>query len=96
MYVRVVRFTDATPQRIEQLVSRIEESDGPPPDIPATGIQLLFDESQGSAVVLQFFDGVDDMRKGDEVFRAMDAAETPGTRASIDMCELKLERHASA
>ncbi len=96
MYVRVVRFTDATRQRIEQLVSRIEESDGPPPEIPATGIELLFDESQGTAVVLQFFDSMDNMRKGDEVFRAMDPAETPGTRASIDMCELKLERHASA
>jgi len=23
--------------------------------------------------------------------RAMDAAETPGTRASVDMCEIKLE-----
>ena len=96
MYVRVVRFADASRQRIEQLVSRIEESDGPPPDIPATGIQLLFDESQGTAVVLQFFASADDMRKGDEVFRAMDPAETPGTRVSVDMCELKLDRHASA
>jgi hypothetical protein len=24
----------------------------------------------------------------------MDAAETPGTRASVDMCELKLEMQA--
>jgi hypothetical protein len=94
MYVRVVRFTDATRQRIEQLVKRIEESDGPPPDLPATGIQLLFDESQGTAVALQFFDSIDDMRKGDETLRAMDASETPGTRASIDMCELELDRHA--
>ncbi len=94
MYVRVVRFTDATRQRIEQLVKRIEESDGPPPDLPATGIQLLFDESQGTAVALQFFDSIDDMRKGDEMLRAMDASETPGTRASIDMCELELDRHA--
>jgi hypothetical protein len=94
VYVRVVRFTDVTAQRVEELVTRIEEADGPPPDIPTTGIQLLFDESQGSAVVLQLFDSVEDMRKGGEVFAAMDPADTPGTRASVDMCELKLDRHA--
>jgi hypothetical protein len=93
VYVRVVRFTDVTAQRVEELVNRIEEADGPPPDIPTTGIQLLFDESQGSAVVLQLFDSVEDMRKGGEVFAAMDPADTPGTRASVDMCELKLDRH---
>jgi hypothetical protein len=25
----------------------------------------------------------------------MDASETPGTRASVDMCEIKLEREMS-
>jgi hypothetical protein len=29
------------------------------------------------------------------VFSAMDPGETPGTRASVDMCEVKLERHLS-
>ena len=94
MYIRVVRFTDVTPERVQQLVSRIEESDGPPPGIPSTGIQLLFDEAQGTAVVTQLFDSQEDMKTGDEAFRAMDAADTPGTRASVDMCELKLERRA--
>jgi hypothetical protein len=94
MYVRVVRFTDVTPERVQQLVSRIEEAGGPPPGIPATALQLLFDESQGTAIVTQSFDSAEDMRQGDEAFRAMDASETPGTRASIDMCELKLERQA--
>jgi len=94
MYIRVVRFTDVTPERVQQLVSRIEEAGGPPPDIPTTGVQLLFDEAQGTAVVTQLFDTADDMNKGDEAFRAMDAGDTPGTRASVDMCELKLERHA--
>jgi len=94
MYIRVVRFTDVTPERVQQLVSRIEEAGGPPPDIPTTGVQLLFDEAQGTAVVTQLFDTADDMNKGDEAFRAMDAGDTPGTRVSVDMCELKLERHA--
>jgi hypothetical protein len=94
MYIRVVRFTDVTRERVQQLVSRIEEAGGPPPDVPATGIQLLFDEAQGTAIVTQLFDTEEDMQKGDQTFRAMDAAETPGTRVSVDMCELKLERRA--
>jgi hypothetical protein len=92
MHMRVVRFADATPERVEQLVARIEETDGPPEGVPTTGIQLLFDPSQNTAVVLQLFDSADDMRQGDAAFGAMDAAETPGTRVSVDMCELKLER----
>jgi hypothetical protein len=32
------------------------------------------------------------MRTGAEAFAAMDPGETPGTRVSVDMCELKLER----
>ena len=93
MHVRVVRFTDATAERIEQLVARIEEADGPPPDIPTTGIQILFDQSNGTAVVLQFYESAEDMRVGDQAFGAMDAADTPGARASVDRCELMIERH---
>ncbi len=92
MYVRVVRFTDVTADRVSSLLARIEESDGPPPGVPATGLQMLFDQDHGTAVVLQMFDTADDMRAGDQAFGAMDPAETPGTRASVDMCELKLER----
>ena len=35
MYVRVVRFTDVTSARVEELQARIKEADGPPPDVPA-------------------------------------------------------------
>jgi hypothetical protein len=55
---------------------------------------MLVDESQGTAVVLQLFDTAEDMREGAEAFAAMDPGETPGTRVSVDMCELKLERSA--
>jgi hypothetical protein len=95
MHIRVVRFTDVTPDRIQQLVARIDEAGGPPPSNPTTGIQLLFDEAQGTAVALQLFDTAEDMRKGGEEFAAMDPAETPGTRVSVDMCELRLERHVT-
>ena len=47
MYVRVVRFTDVTAERVEGTLARIKESDGPPPGVPATGLRMMFDESQG-------------------------------------------------
>jgi hypothetical protein len=96
VHVRVVRFTDVRPERAQQLLRRVQEADGPPPGVRATGIQLLFDDSQQTAVVLQLFDNLEDMREGDRVFAAMDPAETPGTRASVDMCELKLDLRASS
>ncbi len=95
MHVRVVRFTDVNAERIAELLTRIEESDGPPPGVPPTGLKMLIDETQGTAVVLQYFATEEDMTAGAAAFSAMDASETPGTRASVDMCELKLERELS-
>ena len=95
MFVRVVRFTDVSAERIQGLLARVEESDGPPPDVPATGLKILFDEAHGTAVVLQYFDTAQDMDAGDKAFGAMDPSDTPGTRASVDMCEVKLERTVS-
>ena len=92
MFVRVVRFADVTTERVDALLARIEVEDGPPPGVPVKGLQVLFDESQGTAVVLQLFDTADDMREGAEAFAAMDPGETPRTRVSVDMCELKLDR----
>ena len=94
MYVRVVRFTGVDPERVKELLARINESDGPPEGIPTTGIRILVDEDQGTAVVEQYFETAEDMQVGAQAFSAMDSAETPGTRASVDACELKLELHA--
>jgi hypothetical protein len=92
MFVRVVRFSDVTAERVDALIGRVDE-EGPPPGVPVKGLQVLLDESQGTAVVLQLFDTAEDMRAGGEAFAAMDPGETPGTRVSVDTCELKLERH---
>ena len=91
MYVRVVRFTDVTRDRVDRVVGEVNASDGPPPGVPATGLKVMFDESQGTAVVLQYFNTAEDMEAGAQVFAAMDPSETPGTRASVDMCELSLD-----
>jgi hypothetical protein len=92
MYVRVVRFTDVSAERLQGLLERIEQSDGPPPGVPSTGITIMFDEGQGTAVVLQHFATAEDMEAGARVMAAMDASETPGTRVSVDASEVKLER----
>ena len=94
MYVRAVRFTDVSAERMQQLLARIKEAGGPPPGVPSTGLKILFDEAQGTAVVLQHFATAEDMDAGANVFAAMDPSETPGTRASVDACELKLELEA--
>jgi hypothetical protein len=91
MYVRAVRFTDVSAERMQALKGRIEESGGPPPGVNATGLQVLFDERAGTAVVLQHFDSAEDMEAGGQVFAAMDPGDTPGTRASVDMCEVLID-----
>jgi hypothetical protein len=94
VHVRVVRFTGVNAERMEGLLARIKESDGPPPGVPSTGLKVLFDEAQNTAIVLQEFASAEDMSAGAQVFDAMDTSETPGVRASVDMCELKLELEA--
>ena len=91
MFVRVVRFTDVTAERVESLVARIEET-GPPPGVPIKKLHLVFDESQGTAVVLQYFDSEENLRAGADTFAAMDPTETPGSRVSVDAGELMVER----
>jgi hypothetical protein len=94
MYARVVRFTDVTPERIDEIVARIESEDGPPPGVDSTGLRLVVDESQGTAVFVGFFETEEKMRAAAEVLEAMDPTDVPGTRASIDQGEVKIERDA--
>jgi hypothetical protein len=91
MHIRVVRFTDVDPARVERLVSEINESEGPPDGVKTSGLQVVVDADQRTAVVLQLFDSAEDMRASEAVFDAMDPSETPGTRASIDRGEVKLD-----
>ena len=93
MHARVVRFTDVSQERIDQIVSRIEDADGPPPGIKSSGIRLFYDKEQGTAVFVGEFDSEQDMRDSEDTLQQMDAAETPGTRASIDRCEMVVEAH---
>ena len=90
MYARVVRFTDVDP---DHLTGRLDEQarEGAPVDIPAKSVQILHDEDQRTAVVIQLFETADDMAAAEGALEAMDPADTPGTRTSIDRCEIKAE-----
>ena len=90
MYARVVRFTDVDPDHLAGRVSDVD-SEGPPVDIPAKSVQILHDPDQGTAVVIQLFETADDMKAAEGPLDQMDPGETPGTRASIDRCEIKAE-----
>ena len=91
MFVRVVRFSDVSADRMDEIETRVNESGGPPEGVKTTGLKILYDKDQGTAVVLQSFETAEDMAAAEEVFDSMDASDTPGTRASIDRCEVKLK-----
>jgi hypothetical protein len=91
MYARVVRFTDVDPDHLAGRLAEAEAREGPPVDIPAKGVQILHDQDQGTAIVIQLFETADDMAAAEAALDSMDAADTPGTRASIDRCEIKAE-----
>jgi hypothetical protein len=55
--------------------------------VPIKKLQLVFDEAQGTAVVLQYFDNEENLRAGADTFAAMDRQRHPAagsrwTRAS--------------
>ena len=91
MFARVVRFTDVDPDHLAGRLSDAEGRDGPPVDIPSKGVQILHDSDQRTAVVIQLFESADDMAAAEGPLDNMDPGETPGTRASIDRCEIKAE-----
>jgi hypothetical protein len=91
MYARVVRFTDVDPDHLAGRLAEAEAREGPPVDIPAKGVQILHDQYQGTAIVIQLFETADDMAAAEAALDSMDPADTPGTRASVDRCEIKAE-----
>jgi hypothetical protein len=94
-YARVVRFTGVTPERIAEIVAQVEESDGPPQGVDSTGFELFVDEAQGTAIFVGYFETEQKMRDASAVFEQMDSSETPGTRSSVDLCEVKAQRALS-
>ena len=93
MHIRVVRFSNVSREHVEQLVARINNADGPPPGVTMSGMKLLFDAGQGTALSIQEYATTEDMAQAAKVFDAMDPSETPGSRSSVDECEVPLDLH---
>ena len=91
MYARVVRFTDVDPEHLAERLAETEQRGRPPVDIPVKSVQMLHDEDQRTAVVIQLFETAEDMAAAEDALDTMDPGDTPGTRASIDRCEIKAE-----
>ena len=90
MHARVVRFTDVDADHLAQRVADAEARDTPPVEIPSfKEVQILHDADQQTAVVIQVFETAEDMAAAEAALDGMDPSDTPGTRASIDRCEVK-------
>jgi septum formation inhibitor-activating ATPase MinD len=92
MYARVVRFNGVTQEGIDHVLAEIEKSDGPPPGVEAARMQMLYDADQQTSLFVAYFETAEAMQAADRVFGAMDASDTPGERASVDMAEVVIER----
>jgi hypothetical protein len=94
-YARITRFTGATPEQIATVVSGVEEAGGPPPGVKSTGLKLVVNEDEGTVIFIGFFDSEDDLMASDAALREMDPpGGVPGTRASVDMGEIRVERES--
>ncbi len=92
MYARIVRFTGVDQETIDRIRSGIESDDGPPGGTDIKSMKLFHDSDQDTSVFVAFFDTAEAMTEADAVFEAMDRSDTPGTRASVDRCEVVIER----
>ena len=93
MYARVVKFTGGTPEQIANVAAEVEKSDGPPPGVPSSGMKMLVNEGEGTVIFIGFFETEEAMKTGDAALREFDPpGGAPGEVASIDMCEVKVEK----
>ena len=89
---RVVSFDGVGQDRVEEMKGRIGE--GPPDDIPAHEVVMLYDAGAEKAVVVLFFDNEDDYNRADATLSAMPAGETPGQRTSVGKYEVAVRATA--
>ena len=86
---RVVSFDGVSADRIAELRSEMESSDGPPSDVPSNEIIVLHDPEAEKSVVIVFFENEDDYARGDAALSAMPASDTPGQRTSVGSTRLR-------
>lgn len=93
-YDRVVTF-EADDAAINEMVNMIKSADDPPEGVAATRITVLADRPGGKVVVAVRFGSEEDLRKGAEIFEAMNPPDSGSMRrVSVDAYEVLLERDA--
>jgi len=78
---RVVSFDGVTQARVDEMKERMGE--GPPDDVPATEIVMLYDADAERSQVILFFDNEEDLERADQALGAMPADDTPGVRTAV-------------
>jgi len=79
---RVVTFDDVDASRMTDLQQRMEQGDRPD-GMPPVEVIVLHDTDERRAMVVQLFANEDDYRRGEAIFAAMPADDTPGRRAAV-------------
>ena len=93
MYARVTRFTDCDPEAVERSVARLNETEEPPPGVDTTEFKVVVDEEGGTMVFIGLFEDEEKLRAADAALREFDPpGGVPGTRSSVDLGEVKVER----
>jgi len=79
---RVVAFDDVDEGHMTALQGRLDAGERPD-GMPPVEILALHDAKAGRALVVQLFDNADDYERGEAIFAAMPAGDTPGRRTSV-------------
>jgi hypothetical protein len=86
-FARVVSFEDVSDDHMADLQQRLDAGERPE-GMPPVELLALHDREGRRALVLQLFESDEDYRRGEEVFSAMPAGDTPGRRASVSRYEV--------
>jgi hypothetical protein len=96
MFARVVRFEGADTAALEasaaEIRQQVEESDGPPPGVPAKRLLILQDAGAGKTIAITLFENEADYAEGDATLSSMSPpGDGMGERAAVEKYEVVVE-----
>ncbi|HVO54153.1 MAG TPA: hypothetical protein VMT37_07060 [Solirubrobacterales bacterium] len=99
MLARVVRWEGADAAALEASAAgirqQVEESDGPPPGVPAKRLLILQDAAAGKTVAITLFETEADYAEGDATLSSMSPpGDGMGQRVAVEKLEVVVEAEA--
>jgi hypothetical protein len=95
MHARVATFEGGDPEQVGQTVEQINQrsASGPPEGVPAVGLLILHDRSQGKVLAISLFETEEDLKQGDATLSSMDPPVPGGMgeRVSVGMYEVPIK-----